>query len=105
MNQTSRAEHTQETTPESESERDSFHVIKSNKNGFVQPFLQAMSQRASHTPIELPLNQPKPSRKTRKKSQKNSLEEKKLKKPWEEQFSEGSPPPETVSEREEQNTG
>ena len=51
--------------------------------------------------IELPLNQPKPSGKTRK----NSLEEKKLKKPWEEQFNEGSPPPETVGEREVQNTG
>ena len=31
-------------------------------------------------------------------------EEKKWKKPLEEQFSEGSPPPETVGEREEQNT-
>ena len=59
-------------------------------------FFQAMSQRASHAPIELPLNQPKPSRKIRKNSQKNSLKEKKIKKPWEEQFNEGSPPPETV---------
>ena len=64
-----------------------------------------MSQRASHAPIELALNQPKPSRKTRKNSQKNSMQEKKFKTPWEEQFSEGSPPPETVGEREEQNTG
>ena len=63
-----------------------------------------MSQRASHAPIELPLNQPKPSRKTRKNSQKNSMQEKKWKKPREEQFSEGSPPPETVGEREEQNS-
>ena len=56
-------------------------------------------------PIELPLNQPKPSSETRKNFQENSLEEEKLKKPWEEQFSEGSPPPETVVEREVQNTG
>ena len=56
-------------------------------------------------PIKLPLSQPQPSRKTGKNSQKNSLEEKKFKKPWEEQFSEGSPPPETVGEREVQNTG
>ena len=63
-----------------------------------------MSQRASHTSIEFPLNEPNPSRKTRKNSQKNSLQEKKLKKPWENQFSEGSPP-EMVGEREEQNTG
>ena len=55
--------------------------------------------------VELPLNQPKPSRKTGKNTQQNSLEEKKLKKPQEEQFSEGSPSPETVGEREEQNTG
>ena len=56
-------------------------------------------------PIELPLNHPKPLGKTRKNSQKSSLEEKKIKKPWEEQFSEGSHPPETVEEREVQNTG
>ena len=60
-----------------------------------------MSQRASHPPTELPLNQLKPSRKTRK----NSLEENKWKKPWEKLFSERSPPPETVGEREVQNTG
>ena len=64
-----------------------------------------MSQRASHTTIELPLNQPQASRKTRKNSQKNSLEDDKLQKPWDEKFGEGSPPPETVGEREEQNTG
>ena len=64
-----------------------------------------MSQRASNAPIELPPNQPKPSRKTRKNFQKNSLEEKELKKHWGEQFSEGSPPPETVGKREVQNTG
>ena len=29
------------------------------------------------------------------------MQEKRFKKPWEEQFSEGSPPPETVGEREE----
>ena len=70
-----------------------FDTLNQNQNVFVLPFLQAMSQRASHTLIELPLNQPKPSRKTGEKSQKNSLEEKRCKKPWQELFSERSPPP------------
>ena len=63
-----------------------------------------MSQTDSHTPIEVPLIKPKPSRKTKKTSKKNSIRIK-LKRPWEEQFSEGSPPPEMVGEREVQNTG
>ena len=51
-----------------------------------------MNIRPSHTPIQLSLNQPKPSRKTRKNSRKNIFLIF-LGKPWEEQFSEGSPPP------------
>ena len=80
--------------------------IKPTQHLFVWPFLHASkSQIASDSPIELPLNQPKPSRKQGKTPRKTHCRRNNLKKPWEEQSSEGSPPLETVGEREEQNTG